>query len=117
MTSEATTQFYPPIKGVEARAIELTKQVKRELDAQGIYSRLDDHAIGLLGLHLARVEEVQDAELTLTQRLSHEQKLTAVIVRLRVHLGMAKSAQSERESKARGRGRPSNSDTWGDIDL
>jgi hypothetical protein len=112
-----TTRFNQPIKGLDARAIVLGKSIKREMDAAGIYSRLDDTTIGLLSLFMARLEAVQDMGLTFDQQISHELKITATIIRLRSQLGLSKEAQEKREATARGPGRPSNSDTWSGIDI
>jgi hypothetical protein len=112
-----TTRFNQPLKGMTDRAIALGKSIKREMDAAGIYSRLDDTNIGLLSLFMARLEAVQDMGLTFDQQISHELKITATIIRLRTQLGYSKENQEKREASARGPGRPSNSDTWSGIDI
>jgi hypothetical protein len=117
MTDQPATRFNQPIRGLEDRAINLGKAIKREMDTAGIYCRLDDTTIGLLSLFMARLEAVQDMGLDFDKQISHELKITATIIRLRSQLGLSKEAQEKREATARGPGRPSNSDTWSGIDI
>lgn len=111
-------RFKSPIKGLEKRAIWLAKQTKLQMIEADIYSSVDDASLSLLGMHMARLEGLEQFELEPLEQLNQEKHLTATILRLRKDLGLSKDLQLRVQSARRGRGRPTTSDdAWSELDV